>query len=111
MVTPLGINHIMELEGRRIAQDLDTEVAVSIEKAEVMNSTGQTVKFCLNVAVGKNRKVYVNEIKKSFVLPFVEGGPILADLNKDKSSYRTLAAFEKQLNDSSSNSEETQNYY
>lgn len=96
---------------RRIAQDLDGEIAVSIEKAEVLTSAGQTVKYCLNVAIGKHRKVYVNETKKSFVLPFVEAGPILADIDKDRISFRTLSAYEKHLNDSSSNSTNSQNYY
>jgi hypothetical protein len=97
-------------DSRQICQDVDTEIAVSIEKGEVISSNGQSLKYCLNVAVGKNRKVYVNEIKKSFVLPFVEGGPILADIDKDKSSFRSLSSFEKHLNETTNVSNNTDMY-
>lgn len=89
---------------RRICQDVDTEVAISIEKIE---NNGQEIKsgqieHALCVAVGKNRKVYVSESKKSFVLPFVPNGPILADIDKEKSSCRSLSILEKKLQETSS---------
>lgn len=97
---------------KRICQDVDTEIAISIEKLEFNGQEpkpGQT-EHALCVAVGKNRKVYVSESKKSFVLPFVPNGPILSDVDKEKSSSRSLTLLEKKVQSLQVDSE-TSDYY
>lgn len=99
-------------DSKQLMQDCDSEIAISIEKLEFNGQDpkpGQT-EHCLCVAVGKNRKVYVAESKKSFVLPFVPSGPILADIGKEKSSCRTLNLLERKVQESSS-AQDTSEYY
>lgn len=97
---------------KQLMQDVDGEIVISIEKLEFNGQEpkpGQ-IEHCLCVAVGKHRKVFVSEIKKSFVIPFVPNGAILPDKGSDKTSCRSLSLLEKKVQENSNGLDNTDLY-